>query len=110
MLEKHFAGKTTKKRQNSDSSTPPAHTYHLHSTLNGETRRDPVPPDASFYRFERTRPPGEISCMWYSHREPWARSAQPPAQTDPHPGKKEKKTKLNNKQQKKTHSKEGGVP
>jgi hypothetical protein len=24
-LKKHFSGKTTKKRQNSDSSTPPAH-------------------------------------------------------------------------------------
>jgi hypothetical protein len=25
MLEIHFAGKTTKKRQNSDTSTPPSH-------------------------------------------------------------------------------------
>jgi hypothetical protein len=34
-----------------------------------------------------------------------------PGQTDPHPGKKEKKSKLNNKQQQqKTSSKEGRVP
>jgi hypothetical protein len=47
MLETHLAGKTTKKRQNFDSSTPPACAEHLHFTLNGETRRAPGPQVAS---------------------------------------------------------------
>jgi hypothetical protein len=47
MLEIHFTGKTIKKRQNFDSSTPPAHAEHLHFTLNGDTRRAPAPPDTS---------------------------------------------------------------
>jgi hypothetical protein len=48
MLETHITGKTTKKRQNFDSSTPPAYALHLHFMLNGETRRAPaLPPDAS---------------------------------------------------------------
>jgi hypothetical protein len=47
MLEIHLTGKTTEKRQNFDSSTPPAHAYHSHSTLNGETRKVPVLPDTS---------------------------------------------------------------
>jgi hypothetical protein len=38
-----LAGKTTKKRQNFDPSTPPAGTEHLHFMLNGETRRAPRP-------------------------------------------------------------------
>jgi hypothetical protein len=46
MLETHFAGKTTEKRQNFDPSTPPAGTEHLHFTFNGETRRAPGPPVA----------------------------------------------------------------
>jgi hypothetical protein len=49
MLEIHLAGKTTKKRQNSDTSTSPACTYHPHSTSNGETRRALAPPNASTY-------------------------------------------------------------
>jgi hypothetical protein len=48
MLEIHLTGKTTEKRQNFDSSTPPPHAYLLHFTLNGETRRAPMlPPDGS---------------------------------------------------------------
>jgi hypothetical protein len=48
MLEIDCTGKTTEKRQNFDSSTPPACTEHVHFMLNGETRRAPVlPPDAS---------------------------------------------------------------
>jgi hypothetical protein len=42
MLEIHLTGKTTEKRQNFDSSTSPACAEHLHSTLNGETRRAPA--------------------------------------------------------------------
>jgi hypothetical protein len=47
MLEINLTGKTTEKRQNFDSSTPPACAENLHFTLNGETRRAPGPPDAS---------------------------------------------------------------
>jgi hypothetical protein len=47
MLEIHLTGKTTKKRQNFDSSTPPACEYHLHFMLNVETRRAPGPPNGS---------------------------------------------------------------
>jgi hypothetical protein len=43
-LKTHLVGKTTEKRQNFDSSTPPASSEHLHFTLNGETRRAPGPP------------------------------------------------------------------
>jgi hypothetical protein len=60
MLEIHLTVKTTKKRQNSDSTTPPAHAQHPHSILNGETRRAPLPPDAISYYLERSRP-GELS-------------------------------------------------
>jgi hypothetical protein len=44
MLETHFAGIITEKRQNFDPSTPPASTENLHFMLNGETRRAPGPP------------------------------------------------------------------
>jgi hypothetical protein len=37
MLVTQLTGKTTEKRQNLDFSTPPTHTQHLYSTLNGET-------------------------------------------------------------------------
>jgi hypothetical protein len=46
MLETHLAGKTTKKRQNFNPSTPPAGAENLHFTLNGETRRAHGPPVA----------------------------------------------------------------
>jgi hypothetical protein len=47
MLEIHLTGKTTKKRQNFDPSTPPACSEHFHFTLNGESRRAPgLLPDA----------------------------------------------------------------
>jgi hypothetical protein len=45
-LEKHLAGKTTKKRQNIDPSTHPASAEHLHFTSNGETRGALRPPVA----------------------------------------------------------------
>jgi hypothetical protein len=44
MLEIHLTGKTTEKRQNFDPSTPPACAQHLHSMLNRENRRAPMPP------------------------------------------------------------------
>jgi hypothetical protein len=47
MLEISLAGKITKKRQNSNTSAPPAWAYCPHSMLNGETRRAPTLPDAS---------------------------------------------------------------
>jgi hypothetical protein len=43
MLEIHLTGKTTEKRQNFDSSTPPACAEHLHFMLNRGTRRAPTP-------------------------------------------------------------------
>jgi hypothetical protein len=46
MLVTHLAGKTTEKRQNFDSSTPPAGAENLHFMLNGKTRRVPGLPDA----------------------------------------------------------------
>jgi hypothetical protein len=44
MLETHFSGKITEKRQNFDPSTTPAGTENLHFTLNRETRKAPRPP------------------------------------------------------------------
>jgi hypothetical protein len=49
MLEIHLEGKTTKKRQNSNTSIPPAHAQHPFPTLNGETRRVPAQPDTGSY-------------------------------------------------------------
>jgi hypothetical protein len=46
MLETHLAGKTTKKKQNFDPSTPPPGAKNLHFTLYGETRRAPGLPVA----------------------------------------------------------------
>jgi hypothetical protein len=43
MLETQLAGKTTEKRQNFDSSTPPASAENLHFMLNRETKRTPRP-------------------------------------------------------------------
>jgi hypothetical protein len=47
--------------------------------------------------------------MQYSHRQSWAGSAQPPRQTNHHPGKK-RETKKYAITTKKTHSKEGRAP
>jgi hypothetical protein len=45
---RYLTGKTTKKRQNFDFSTPLACAEHLHFTLNRETRRAPaLPPETS---------------------------------------------------------------
>jgi hypothetical protein len=61
-----------------------------------------MPPDTISYWLERHRSPGELSSTWFSHRQPWAKSAYPLDKTDPNQGKKRKKT-LNNKQQQKRH-------
>jgi hypothetical protein len=45
---------------------------------------------------------GELNQMWYSHRQPWARSAQPPGQTDPTQGKRKKKRIISNNNKKDT--------
>jgi hypothetical protein len=42
-LEIHLTGKTTEKRQNFDSSTPPDCAEHLHLMLNRETRTASAP-------------------------------------------------------------------
>jgi hypothetical protein len=95
MLETHLAGKTTEKRQNFDPSTPPASTEHLHFTLNGETRRAPWLPVTCTQTAWEDVDKVSLAVPRYSHRQPWARAAQPPGQTDLHLGKKEK---LSNKQ------------
>jgi hypothetical protein len=75
MLETHFAGKITKKRQNFDASTPPASTQNLHFMLNGETRRAPGPPVAHAQTAWEDVDKVSFMVPWYSHRQPWARAA-----------------------------------
>jgi hypothetical protein len=55
MLETHFAGKITKKRQNFDPSTPPASAENLHFMLNGEIRRAPRLPVTQPRRLGKTQ-------------------------------------------------------
>jgi hypothetical protein len=45
MLETHLAGKTTKKRQISNTPKPTGHILLPHTTIHRETRRAPAPPD-----------------------------------------------------------------
>jgi hypothetical protein len=75
MLEIHFAGKITEKRQNFDPSTPQDGTENLHLTLNGETRRAPGPPVAGAQTAWEDADKVSFSVLWYSHRQPWARAA-----------------------------------
>jgi hypothetical protein len=76
MLETHFAGIITEKRDNFDPSTPPASAENIYFTLNGETRRAPGPlaPDGL-----GRRGPGELcgtavlpqTCLGQSSIAPW---------------------------------------
>jgi hypothetical protein len=75
MLEKHFAGIVTEKRQNFDPSTPPASTENLHFMLNGETRRAPGPPVARTQMAWEDADKVSFAVLWYSHRQAWARAA-----------------------------------
>jgi hypothetical protein len=75
MLETHLAGKTTKKRQNFDPSTPPAGAEHLHFTLNGEIRRAPRPPVTRTQKAWEDADKVNFAVLQYSHRQPWARAA-----------------------------------
>jgi hypothetical protein len=75
MLETHFAGKTTKKRKNFDSSTPPASAEHLHFTLKGETRRAPGLPVTCAQMAWEDKDKGSLAVPQYSHRQPWAKAA-----------------------------------
>jgi hypothetical protein len=75
MLETHFAGKITKKRQNFDPSIPPASAENLHFTLNGETRRAPRPPVACAQTAWEDVDKVSFTVPRYSHRQPWARAA-----------------------------------
>jgi hypothetical protein len=75
MLEIHFAGKTTEKRQNFDPSTPPAGAEHLHFTLNGETRRAPRLPVAHAQTAWEDADKVSFTVLRFSHRQPWARAA-----------------------------------
>jgi hypothetical protein len=75
MLETHFSGKITEKRQNFDPSTPPAGTENLHFMLNGETRRVPGPPVACAQMAWEDTDKVSFAVLRYSHRQPWARAA-----------------------------------
>jgi hypothetical protein len=96
MLETHLAGKTTKKRQNFDPSTPPAGAEHLHFTLNGEIRRAHGPPvtgsQMAWEDMDKVSFSGTVvlpqTTLGQSSIAPW--TDQPP------PG--EKKQKMSNKQ------------
>jgi hypothetical protein len=58
-MEIHLAGKTSKKRQNSDTSTPPACAQYPHATLNREIRRAPCCKTPPPNLLRRRRPPGK---------------------------------------------------
>jgi hypothetical protein len=88
MLEIHFAGIITEKRHNFDPSTPPAGAQHLHFMLNRETRRAPGPPVAHAQTAWEDVDQVSFAVLHYSHRQAWARAAQPPGQTDLTRGKK----------------------
>jgi hypothetical protein len=75
MLGKHFAGKTTEKRQNFDPSTPPADTENLHFMLNREIRRAPGPPVTCNQMAWEDADKVSFAVSRYPHRQPWARSA-----------------------------------
>jgi hypothetical protein len=75
MLEIHFAGKITEKRQNFDPSTPPAGAENLHFTLNGETRRAPGPSVTCAQTAWEDADKVSFVVLRYSHRQPWARAA-----------------------------------
>jgi hypothetical protein len=76
MLETHFAGKITEKRQNFDPSTPPAGTENLHFRLNGETKRALGPPVTRTQMAREDTDKVSFTVPWYSHRQPWARAAK----------------------------------
>jgi hypothetical protein len=69
MLETHFAGKITEKRQNFDPSTPPAGAENLHFTLNRETRRAPRPPVAHTQTAWEDADKVSFMVPRYSHRQ-----------------------------------------
>jgi hypothetical protein len=75
MLETHLAGKTTKKMQNCDPSTPPASTENHHFTLNGETRRAPGLPVTHVQTAWEDVDKVSFMVPQYSHRQHWARAA-----------------------------------
>jgi hypothetical protein len=75
MLETHFAGKITEKRQNFDLCTPPAGAENLHFTLNRETRRAPWPPVAHAQMAWEDTDKVSFAVPRYFHRQPWARAA-----------------------------------
>jgi hypothetical protein len=75
MLEIHFAGIITEKRQNFDSSTPPAGAENVHFMLNRETRRAPRPPVTHAQMAWEDADQVSFTVPWNSHRQPWARAA-----------------------------------
>jgi hypothetical protein len=75
MLETHLAGKTTEKRQNFDTPTPPASTENLHFMLNGETRRAPGLPVVHAQTDWEDADKVSFVVPRYSHRQTWAKAA-----------------------------------
>jgi hypothetical protein len=75
MLETHFAGIITEKRQNFDPSTPPTSVENLHFTLNRKTRRVPGLPVARAQMAWKDADKVSFAVLRYSHRQPWARAA-----------------------------------
>jgi hypothetical protein len=75
MLETHFAGKITEKRQNFDHSTLPEGAENLHFMLNGETRRAPGLPVACAQIAWEDADKVSFAVPQYSHRPAWARAA-----------------------------------
>jgi hypothetical protein len=75
MLETHFAGKITERRQNFDPSTPPAGAENLYLTLNRETRRAPRPPFTYAQTAWEDVDKVNFTVPRYSHRQAWARAA-----------------------------------
>jgi hypothetical protein len=85
MLETHYAGIITEKRQNFDPSTPPAGAENLHFTLNGEIRRAPGLPVTHAQMAWEDADKVSFMVLRYSHRQVWTRV---PWTDRPSPGEK----------------------
>jgi hypothetical protein len=75
MLETHFAGKITEKRQNFDPFTPAAGTENPHFMLPRETRRAPGSPVTHAQMAWEDMDKVSFVVPQYSHRQAWARPA-----------------------------------
>jgi hypothetical protein len=93
-LQIHITGKTTKKRQNFDSFTPPAHAYHPHFMLNGETRTAPMPPPDGSAQITGEDANHKVSLAAHGTptENPRPDQHSPLDRPNPNQGKKKKKT------------------